>query len=68
MLGPTLNPGKSLTFPDVPFRDKKKVTAKVIVTANTGSMNVHKDAEKRGDEIGLAAINGRTNQLVEMIF
>jgi hypothetical protein len=33
-----LNPGKSLTFPDVPFSDKKKVIVTAI-SANTGSMN-----------------------------
>jgi hypothetical protein len=43
-----LNPGKSLAFPDVPFSDKKNK----VISANTASMNVHKDAKKRRDEIG----------------
>jgi hypothetical protein len=43
-----LDPGKSLAFPDVPFSDKKNK----VISANTASMNVNKDAKKRRDEIG----------------
>ena len=60
LLDPTLNPGKPLAFPDVPFSDKQEK----VITANTGtgSMNVHKDAEKRGDEIGwLLSVEEPTN-------